>query len=127
MPKYFLNVTKYYFFPSSLLCDSTALERTLAASDTGGSLILIRLLEGLLWTSDQPVAKAATYTGQHNTEIRGHTSMLYAGFEQRPQTACDADTETDTKSYQGDLMKVAKCSEREAVAITKILQSENLR
>jgi 1,2-phenylacetyl-CoA epoxidase PaaB subunit len=23
---------------------------------------------GLLWTSDQPIAKGSTYTGQHNTE-----------------------------------------------------------
>jgi hypothetical protein len=33
------------------------------------------------WTGDQPDAKATTYTGQHNTEKRGHTSMLQAGFE----------------------------------------------
>jgi len=35
----------------------------------------------LLWTSDQPVAKAYTYTRQHNTETRRQTSMLRAGFE----------------------------------------------
>jgi hypothetical protein len=32
---------------------------------------------GLLWTSDQPVAEASTYTGQHNRQ----TSMPSAGFE----------------------------------------------
>jgi hypothetical protein len=32
---------------------------------------------GLLWTSDQPVAEASTYTGQHNIQ----TSMPSAGFE----------------------------------------------
>jgi hypothetical protein len=43
---------------------------------------------GLLWTSDQPVAEASTYTGQHNRQ----TSMPRAGFERatpgtkRPQT-----------------------------------------
>jgi hypothetical protein len=26
----------------------------------------IRRTVGLLWTSDQPVAEASTYTGQHN-------------------------------------------------------------
>jgi hypothetical protein len=31
---------------------------------------------GLLWRSDQPVAEASTYTGQHNTERRGQASML---------------------------------------------------
>jgi hypothetical protein len=25
---------------------------------------------GLLWTSDQPVAEASTYTGQHNIETQ---------------------------------------------------------
>jgi hypothetical protein len=29
-----------------------------------------RQFVGLLWTSDQPVTKASTYTGQHNTETR---------------------------------------------------------
>jgi hypothetical protein len=43
---------------------------------------------GLLWTSDQPVAKYSTYTGQHNRQ----TSMPRAWFEtataatKRPQT-----------------------------------------
>jgi hypothetical protein len=32
---------------------------------------------GLLWTSDQPVSKTSTCTGQHNRQ----TSMLRAGFE----------------------------------------------
>jgi hypothetical protein len=36
---------------------------------------LFRQSVGLLWTSDQPVARASTYTGQHNTETRGQTSM----------------------------------------------------
>jgi hypothetical protein len=42
----------------------------------------------LLWTSDQPVAEASTYTGQHNRQ----TSMPRAGFKpatpatKRPQT-----------------------------------------
>jgi hypothetical protein len=27
----------------------------------------IRYMVGLLWTSDQPVAEASTYSGQHNT------------------------------------------------------------
>jgi hypothetical protein len=36
---------------------------------------------GLLWTSDQPVAEASTYTGQHNIQ----TSMPQTGFNPRPQ------------------------------------------
>jgi hypothetical protein len=41
--------------------------------------------------------KASTYTGQHNTEERGHTSMLLAGFEpaismfERPKTVLALD------------------------------------
>jgi hypothetical protein len=31
--------------------------------------------------SDQSVAKASTYTEQHNTEKRGQISMPQAGFE----------------------------------------------
>jgi hypothetical protein len=48
---------------------------------TGGFVILLRHLIGLLWTIDQPVAKASTYTGQHNTETQRQTSMPRAGFE----------------------------------------------
>jgi hypothetical protein len=39
-----------------------------------GFVILLRNLVRLLWTSDQPVAKASTYTGQHNTETQRQTS-----------------------------------------------------
>jgi hypothetical protein len=35
---------------------------------TVGFEILLRHSVGLLWTSDQPVAKASTYTGQDNIE-----------------------------------------------------------
>jgi hypothetical protein len=33
-------------------------------------MIVIRHTAGLHWASDQPVAKASTYTGQHNTETQ---------------------------------------------------------
>jgi hypothetical protein len=47
----------------------------------GGFIIYLESV-GLLWTkNDQPVAKASTYTGQHNAERRGQTPMLYAAFE----------------------------------------------
>jgi hypothetical protein len=70
-----------YTFPMSqqtlpsFLCVSTVLERTLAVSLTGGFFILFRHLVGLHSESDQPIAKTSTYTGQHNVEIRGQTSM----------------------------------------------------
>jgi hypothetical protein len=32
-------------------------------------------LVGILWTSDQTVAKASTYTGQHNTKTRTHPCL----------------------------------------------------
>jgi hypothetical protein len=48
---------------------------------TGGFVILLRHLVGPLWTSDQPVAKASTYTGQNNTETQRQTSMPRAGLE----------------------------------------------
>jgi hypothetical protein len=54
----------------------TVLVRTLASSLMGRFFNLFRHLAGLLWTSDQPVAKASAR--QHNTERRGQTSVLYA-------------------------------------------------
>jgi hypothetical protein len=58
-----------------LLRGSTVHVRALATSHTGRFLILCRQLVGLLWTSDQPVAKASTYTVQHNIEIKRQTFM----------------------------------------------------
>jgi hypothetical protein len=52
---------------------------------TRSFLILLRHLVRLLWSSDQPVAKASTYTGQHNTVRRGRTFMPLAGFDPRSQ------------------------------------------
>jgi hypothetical protein len=37
--------------------------------------VSLRQLVGLLWTSDQPVAKASTDSGQHSTETQKQTSM----------------------------------------------------
>jgi hypothetical protein len=51
-------------------------------------MIVFRHTVELLWTSDQPVAEACTYTGQHNRQI----SIPSSGFEpatpatERPQT-----------------------------------------
>jgi hypothetical protein len=62
------------------------------APHTGWYIILSRKSVGLLWTSDQPFAKASTYTGQHSIETKRQTSMPRAGFEptitatKRPQT-----------------------------------------
>jgi hypothetical protein len=47
----------------------------------GGYVIFLRHLVELIWTSDQPVAKASTYTWQHDTETQRQTSMPRAGFE----------------------------------------------
>jgi hypothetical protein len=44
-------------------------------------ILLFRHLVGLLWTSYQPVAKASTYKGQHNTETQRQTSMPRSRFE----------------------------------------------
>jgi hypothetical protein len=47
----------------------------------GFLILLFRRTVGLLWTSDQPVAKASTYTGQHDTETWRKTSMPRTEFE----------------------------------------------
>jgi hypothetical protein len=49
-----------------IISGSTVLVRTLAASHTEVFVILLRHTVGLLSTSDQPVSKVSTYTGQHN-------------------------------------------------------------
>jgi hypothetical protein len=49
-----------------IISGSTVLVRTLANSHRR-LRILLRHLVGLLWTNDQHVAKAFTYTGKHNT------------------------------------------------------------
>jgi hypothetical protein len=35
---------------------------------------------GLLWTSDQPVAEASTYTGQHNIETQQRNIHALSGI-----------------------------------------------
>jgi hypothetical protein len=45
-------------------------------SQTRGFFNHFRHLVGFLWTSDQPVAKASTYTGQHNTKKRTNAHAL---------------------------------------------------
>jgi hypothetical protein len=42
---------------------------------------LFRHVIGLLWTSDQPVAKASTDTGQHNILTQRQTSMPPEGLK----------------------------------------------
>jgi hypothetical protein len=63
-----------------IIIGSTVLLRTLAASHRRFRN-LIKTQVGLLWTSDQPVAKASTYTGQHNTGTQEQTSMPPAVFK----------------------------------------------
>jgi hypothetical protein len=68
-----INYTFCLYF-NSFIIESTVLVRTLAASH-GRFRDLFRHSVGLRWTSDQPVAKAFTYTGQHNSERRGHPCL----------------------------------------------------
>jgi hypothetical protein len=57
-------------FYISLFCHFTVLLRTFCHLIHGRFLNIFRHSIGLFWTSDQPDAKASTYTGQQNTEIR---------------------------------------------------------
>jgi hypothetical protein len=61
-----------------IISSFTVFVRTLAASHRRFHNLIKTFLE-LLWTTDQTVAKASTYTGQHNTETQ--TSMPRAGLE----------------------------------------------
>jgi hypothetical protein len=60
------------------ISDPTVLVRTLPPH-TEGFVILLRHTVGLLWTSDQPVAKTSTDKGKHNTETQ--KTMPGAGLE----------------------------------------------
>jgi hypothetical protein len=74
--KIFHIAIKFYIvFLHLLLCASAVFQRTSVASHTRGLFNLFTHSVGLLWTSDQSVAKASTYTRQHNEERRGQTSM----------------------------------------------------
>jgi hypothetical protein len=48
---------------------------------TESFVIYLRRLVGPLWTNDQTVAKASTYTGHHNTETHRQASMPRERFE----------------------------------------------
>jgi hypothetical protein len=61
---HFVNQYHAIVVPSSVVPQS--LVRTLAAPHTLCFVYLFRHSVGLLWTRDQPVAEASTYTGQHN-------------------------------------------------------------
>jgi hypothetical protein len=55
-------------------------------------IYILRHTVGLLWTSDQPISEASTYTGQQYINTKRQTPMPPAGFElaipatKRPQT-----------------------------------------
>jgi hypothetical protein len=46
-------------------------------------MIVFRHTVGLLWTSDQPVAVASTYTGQHNLETQETNIRTLSGIQTR--------------------------------------------
>jgi hypothetical protein len=50
-------------------------------SHTRCFIILLGHSAGLVWTSDQPIAKVSTYIGQHNTEKQRQTSTPQVRFE----------------------------------------------
>jgi hypothetical protein len=124
-----------------LLCGSTVLERTLYASHNEGFLTLPIHLEGLLWTSDQPVAKAYRRTkyGKMRTNIhalsgirthglsvegirptpqmRGHSDRLYyppVSFNSRPLVAMSPSGSRNQQSVTGQIS--------EPVPSTSVLQ-----
>jgi hypothetical protein len=46
-------------------------------------MIVFRHTVGLLWTSDQPVAEASTYTEQHNIETQETNIRAFSGIRTR--------------------------------------------
>jgi hypothetical protein len=57
---------------------------------------------GLLWTSDQPVAEASTYTGQHNIETQETNIHALSGIRTRdPSNQAAADLRLRPRGYRG--------------------------
>jgi hypothetical protein len=63
-----------------VISSSTVPVRTLATSHRR-FCNLIRTLGRTLLVSDQPISRASTYTGQHNTKTQRQTLMPRAEFE----------------------------------------------
>jgi hypothetical protein len=60
---------------------------------------------GLLWTSDQPVAEASTYTGQHNIETQETNIRALSGIRARdPSNQAAADLRLRPRGYRGRLL-----------------------
>jgi hypothetical protein len=60
---------------------------------------------GLLWTSDQPVAEASTYTGQHNIETQETNMHALSGIRARdPSNQAAADLRLWPRGYRGRLI-----------------------
>jgi hypothetical protein len=59
---------------------------------------------GLLWTSDQPVAEASTYTGQHNIETQETNVNALSGIQTRdPSNQAAVDLRLSPHGYRGRL------------------------
>jgi hypothetical protein len=57
---------------------------------------------GLLWTSDQPVAEASTYTGQHNIETQERNIHSLSGIRTRdPRNQAAADLRPKSHGHRG--------------------------
>jgi hypothetical protein len=57
--------------------------RTLLTAEGFLNHIQLTHTAGLLWTSDQPVAEASTYTGQHNIETQETNIHALSGIRTR--------------------------------------------
>jgi hypothetical protein len=56
---------------------------------------------GLLWTSDQPVAEASTYTGQHNIETQETDIHALSGIRTRdPSNQAAEDLRLRPRGYR---------------------------
>jgi hypothetical protein len=63
---------------------------------------------GLLWTSDQPVVQASTYTG-HNTETQETNIHVLSGIRTRePSNQASADLRPRPRGYRGRRIKYFK-------------------
>jgi hypothetical protein len=98
----------------------TVLAMTLAASH-GSFLSIFRHLIEFLWKSDQPVAKASIYTGQHNTETRGQHICLKRNSNPRSQPASEQGLHLRPGGHWDRHIMYTGCIKYNLIKINKIL------
>jgi hypothetical protein len=76
---------------------------------------------GLLWTSDQPVAEASTYTGQHDIETQETNIRALRGIRTRdPSNQAAADLRLRPGGHQGRQTVILKTINNQQMLVRRL-------